>query len=202
MTNKRNALLFSLLALVFGAVIGGFLAASNIESPADAAARTAAPAPSPILVPVERRVLSSNVITRGTARFGLPQSVSIVPSALKAKPGLITTVPLRNAQFKEGDVLLTASGRPVFVLQGKTLAFRDLVPGLSGNDVRQLEAGLARLGFDPGPVDGFYDAKTSAAVTQGTPKRGGSRSDRRAISSPEPIRGGGGLVDSKPLIRR
>jgi hypothetical protein len=60
--------------------------------------------------------------------------------------------------------MLTASGRPLLVLQGETPAYRDLVPGISGRDARQLEEGLARLGFDPGPVDGTFDDKTSAAV--------------------------------------
>ena len=126
---KRTIVLYSVLALVAAAAVGGFLAAKWIQSPADVAARTAPPTPSPILVPVEERVLSSNVVTRGTARFGLPQPISIVPSALKAKAGLITTLPLRNTQFREGGVMLTASGRPVFVLQGKTPAYRDLVAG-------------------------------------------------------------------------
>jgi len=143
------------------------VASSRIESPAEAAARTAPPAPSPILVPVEERVLSSNIVTRGTARFGLPQPISIAPSALKANAaGLITTLPLLNTQFKEGSVMLTASGRPLLVLQGEVPAFRDLVPGISGKDVRQLEQGLKRLGFDPGPVDGTFDQRTSAAVAQ------------------------------------
>ncbi|KRT70960.1 MAG: peptidoglycan binding domain-containing protein [candidate division NC10 bacterium CSP1-5] len=142
------------------------MASLRIESPADVAARAAPPTPSPILVPVEERVLNSNIVTRGTARFGLPQPISIVPSALKAKAGLITTLPLRNTQLREGGVILTASGRPVFVLQGTIPAYRDLVPGMSGDDVRQLEQGLNRLRFDPGPVDGTYDERTSAAVTQ------------------------------------
>ncbi len=125
-----------------------------------------AQAGSPILAPVEERVLSSNIETLGTARYGLPQSISITPSALKAKPGVITTLPSRNTQFGEGAVMLTASGRPVFVLQGEIPAYRDLVPGTSGDDVRQLKQALARLGFDPGPVDGTYDEQTSSAVTQ------------------------------------
>jgi peptidoglycan hydrolase-like protein with peptidoglycan-binding domain len=58
------------------------------------------------------------------------------------------------------------------VLEGAIPAFRDLVPSLSGDDVRQLEEGLARLGFDPGPVDGKYDAKTSAAVARWYESRG------------------------------
>ena len=60
--------------------------------------------------------------------------------------------------------MLTASGRPVFVLQGEIPVYRDLVPGISGDDVRQLESSLERLGFDPGPADGTYDEQTSAAV--------------------------------------
>jgi peptidoglycan hydrolase-like protein with peptidoglycan-binding domain len=141
-----------------------WVAASRIVSPAEAAARTAPPTPSPILVPVEERVLSSDIVTRGTARFGRPYSISIVPSALKAQPGVITTLPLRNTQLKEGEMLLTASGRPLFVLQGDIPAFRDLVPGMVGDDVRQLERALKRLGFDPGIIDRTYDEKTSAAV--------------------------------------
>ena len=163
---QRTRVLFGVLGFAALLAVGGWVASLRIESPADVAARAAPPTPSPILVPVEERVLSSNIVTRGTARFGLPQPISIVPSALKAKAGLITTLPLRNTQLREGSVMLTASGRPVFVLQGKIPAYRDLVPGMSGDDVRQLEQGLNRLRFDPGPVDGTYDERTSAAVTQ------------------------------------
>ena len=128
------------------------------------AARTAPPTPSPILVPVEKRMLRSAVVTRGTARFGLPHAIAIVPSPLKARAGVITRLPSRNTQVNEGDVLLTASGRPVFVLRGEIPAYRDLVPGIAGDDVRQLERGLKRLGFDAGPIDGTYDEQTAAAV--------------------------------------
>jgi peptidoglycan hydrolase-like protein with peptidoglycan-binding domain len=143
-----------------------WVAGSRIESPAEVAARTAPPTPSPIFVPVEKRVLGSSIVTRGTARFGLPQPVSIAPSTLKAAAGLITILPVRNTQVQEGGVLLTASGRPVFVLQGDLPAYRDLVPGLSGDDVRQLEQALTRLRLNPGPVDGLYDQQTAAAVGQ------------------------------------
>ena len=62
--------------------------------------------------------------------------------------------------------MLTVSGRPVFILLGELPAYRDLVPGITGDDVLQLENGLARLGLDPGPVDGTYDERTSAAVAE------------------------------------
>ena len=109
---------------------------------------------------------STEIVTFGAAKFGLPRAVSIIPSALKAKPGVITSLPSRNAKLKEGDVVLSASGRPVFVLRGDSPIYRDLAPGISGSDVRQLEAALARLNFDPGPVDGRYDAKTGLAVSK------------------------------------
>jgi hypothetical protein len=154
------------LALVFVMLLAtaSWTAGRRIQSPAEAAARTAPPTPSPILVPVEKRVLTSDVVTRGTARYGLPQSISLAPSALKSGVGAITTLPVRGDQFEEGDVLLTVSARPVFVLQGDIPVYRDLFPGLTGEDVRQLESALKRLRFDPGPVDGVFDEQTTAAV--------------------------------------
>jgi peptidoglycan hydrolase-like protein with peptidoglycan-binding domain len=164
MNRKRLIVLLYVVAVVAILAAVGWVVGSRVESPAEAAARTAPPTPSPILVPVEKRVLSSNVVTRGTARFGLPQPISIAPSVLKTTPGLITTLPIRNKPIEEGDVLLTAAGRPVFVLQGAIPAFRDFAIGASGSDVKQLESSLGRLGLDPGPVDGVYDEHTGIAV--------------------------------------
>lgn len=172
MSNKRIKVLGAVLALVGVALIGGLVGVSRIKSPADVAARAAAPTPSPILVPVEQRVLSSNIVARGTVRFGLPQSISIAPTSLKAQPGLITTLPQRNTQLMEGGVMLTASGRPVSVLQGKLPAYRDLIPGISGEDVRQLQRALKRLGFYQGPVEGSYDEVTGASVAAWYKSRG------------------------------
>ena len=161
--DRQHILVLSLILVALLSVVS-WLAGSRIQSPAEAAARTAPPTPSPILVPVEERILTSDIITRGTARFGLPQSISLAPSPLKPDAGVISTLPVRGDQLNEGEVLLTASGRPVFLLQGDIPAYRDLVSGLSGEDIRQLEAALKRLKFDPGPVDGVYNEKTSAAV--------------------------------------
>jgi peptidoglycan hydrolase-like protein with peptidoglycan-binding domain len=166
LAGRRIKLLYAVLLAVASAAAGAWLAGTRIESPADVAARTAAPQPSPILVPVEQRILSADVVTRGTVRFGLPQPVALAPSALKAGAGLVTTLPIRNTQLNEGDVVLTASGRPVFVLQGQVPAYRDLTPGLTGEDVSQLSQALRRLGFDPGSPDGFYDERTGAAVAK------------------------------------
>jgi Putative peptidoglycan binding domain len=166
MAVNRTVVLYVVLATAVGGALGAWVAGSRIESPAELAVRTAAPTPSPILVPVEKRTLSSDIVTRGTVRFGLPQPISIAPSSLKTTAGLVATLPARNTQFEEGDVIISASGRPVFVLQGQVPAYRDLVPGNTGDDVRQLEQALERLGFNPGPIDGAYDQHTSAAVAK------------------------------------
>ena len=186
MVTRRVNVLWAILGVVGGMALGAWYMGSRIQSPAEVAARTKAPEPSAILVPVESRVLSSDVVTRGTVRFGLPQPISIAPSTVKGGAGLISSLPRPNTGFGEGEVILSASGRPVFVLRGATPAFRDMSPGTSGDDVRQLEEALARLGFDPGPVDGNYDQKTSAAVERwyqkaGSDPFGPTREQRAAI---------------------
>jgi peptidoglycan hydrolase-like protein with peptidoglycan-binding domain len=172
MATTRVSVLWAILGMVGGMAAGAWYAGSRIQSPAEMAARTAPPEPSPILVPVESRVLSSDVVTRGTVRFGLPQPISIAPSTVKGGVGLIATMPRPNAGFKEGEVLLSISGRPVFVLSGATPVHRDMAPGVTGTDVRQLEEALARLGFEPGKVDGIYDQGTAAAVERWYRKAG------------------------------
>src|SRR5262245_4451330 len=114
MIAKRVSILWTVLGLACGLALGAWYAGSRIQSPAEMAARTAPPEPSPILVPVESRVLSSDVVTRGTVRFGLPQPISIAPSTVKRGVGLIPPLPRANTGFQEGGVILSASGRPGF----------------------------------------------------------------------------------------
>src|SRR5215471_17345207 len=132
MVANRVNILWGILGVVGGMAIGAWYMGSKIQSPAEMAARTAAPEPSPILVPVESRVLSSDIITRGTVRFGLPQPISIAPSTIKGGAGLIASLPRPNSGFGEGEVILSASGRPVFALRGEIPAFRDMAPSTSG----------------------------------------------------------------------
>jgi hypothetical protein len=155
-------------------IVGG-----QIRSPAQIAAETAAPNPSAITVPVERRVLSSEVIVRGTVRYGSPQQVVLATSESKQASGsgptdIVTTPPRHGARVSEGSVAMSVSGRPVFVLRGAEASHRDLGPGDRGPDVRQLEAALTRMGFFPGKVDGRYSGETAAAVASWYERRGWS----------------------------
>ena len=162
MDRRKTAAL--VIGLVVTASVAGFIVGSRITSPAEIASRTAAPHPSLILAPVEERVLSTEVVTRGTGRFGSPQKLSVSASALKPSAGLVAQLPVAGGQLGEGDVVVSGSGRPLFLLVGARPMSRDLGPGLSGDDVRQLEAALSRLGFDPGPIDGVYDNLTEAGI--------------------------------------
>lgn len=161
---RRNTTLAVGLSTVVLAAGVGWLAGRQVRSPAEVAARTAPPTASLITVPVEKTRLQSEVITRGTVGYGSPQVVSLPASALKTSSAIVTRAPERGASLAEGSVAMAVSGRPVLVLQGAVPAYRDLGPGVFGEDVHQLETALVRLGFDPGAVDGVYDRLTSAAV--------------------------------------
>lgn len=162
---RRRTLLLLLAAAVLLSSAATWVAAETISSPAEEAARTAPPAASPILVPVEKQVLSTRVVTRGTAHYGSPRSLRVTPSALKRGPSVVTRLVPAGTVVSSGELVATISGRPVFVLQGRQPSYRDLGPGMSGEDVGQLERALRRAGYAPGPVDGVYDAATETAVS-------------------------------------
>ncbi|HEV8575354.1 MAG TPA: peptidoglycan-binding domain-containing protein, partial [Dehalococcoidia bacterium] len=164
MNGRSRVAGIALAGVVLAGAIGWFVG-SQIDSPAEVASRTAPPAAAPILVPAEERVLSTDIITRGTARFGSPQQLALAPSSLKTGSGVAARLPLPGTELREGDSVFLTSGRPVFLLAGQQPSYRDLGPGITGEDVRQLEEALVRLGFNPGPADGVYDSSTEGAVT-------------------------------------
>ncbi len=162
---RRNLVVLMASAVVLSSV-STWAAAERIRSPAEVAARTAPPVASPILVPVVEQVLTNRVVTRGTGNYGSPQKLALVGSSLKSGHRIVTGLPRVGSRMVAGDVLLTVSGRPVFLLQGRQPSYRDLGPGIRGQDVRQLERALAGGGFGPGVVDGVYDAATGSAVSR------------------------------------
>jgi hypothetical protein len=152
---------------VVGLAVVGWVAARQIRSPAQIAANTASPKPSSITVPVVRRTLATQVIVRGTVRYGAPQNVELGTSAVKqGGSDIVTQPPRRNARIGAGEVAMAVDGRPVFVLAGPIPMHRDLHPGVHGPDVSELEQALAGLGFSPGAVDGRFDGGTAQAVSR------------------------------------
>ncbi len=162
----RRTLVIAVVAAVVLSVATTWLATRLVRSPAEVAARTAPPPPTTILAPVESRELATKVITRGTGHYGSAVNLTLTGSYLKRGPQILTSLPAAGTALKEGDVALTVSGRPAFLLQGAQPSFRDLGPGMTGTDVKQLKSALKRLGYDPGPADGAYDAATEQAITE------------------------------------
>src|SRR5687768_17979486 len=125
---SRRTVAVGLIAALLLAV-GAWVAGAQIRSPAQVAAETAAPDPSAITVPVERQVLSSEVIVRGTVRYGSPQPVVLATSEVKqagaGAEDIVTTRPRRGSTVGEGAVVMSVSGRPVFVLTGAQPSHRD-----------------------------------------------------------------------------
>lgn len=169
---RRSAVAGGLGLVVALSTGAGWLAATRVKSPAKLAAEAAPPEASLITYPVERRVLSSDLIIRGTMRYSDPIAVVLAPSALRPPPVLVSQVPVKGATLNEGDVAMVVSGRPVFALKGATPGYRDLGPGTIGPDVRQLEDFLQREGFGPEVADDRYDGATAAAVTKWYAKGG------------------------------
>ena len=134
----RRSVFIGLGAAVVLAV-GAWIAGGQIRSPAQIAAETAAPTPSAITVPVERRVLSSEVIVRGTVRYGSPQPV--VLADVRGQAGQRNGRRQRHrhdppdaaARGRRGrPSVMSVSGRPVFVLRGAQPSHRDMRPGQQG----------------------------------------------------------------------
>lgn len=96
-------------------------------------------------------------------------SASASPPA-SAAPGTFTWLPQAGRTVREGQRIYAVSGTPVVLLYGNVPAYRDLSEGMTGPDVRQLNAGLVKLGYatraalGPRPGWDYYSAETAHAV--------------------------------------
>ncbi|MFH8257044.1 peptidoglycan-binding protein [Streptomyces roseolus] len=119
-----------------------------------------------ITAPVEHRVLKDSVILRGMVTS--EQSVDVVPSVKGDVGGapLVTRTPLGVGDpVKQGSVLLEVSGRPLFAFKGNLPAYRDIKPGMSGEDVTQLQVAMRSMGFSIGnDPSGTFAEGTKAAL--------------------------------------
>lgn len=138
-----------------------------VVSPAEAAANAAPPEAGPITVPVERRMLSNDVVLRGDVVYEDPTEVTIETGDLGGPAVVTGQVPEVGAEIAAGSVLLEVTGRPVIALTGELPVYRTLRAGVSGPDVVQLKTALAELGISAGDVTSpVYDNRTAAAVAE------------------------------------
>ena len=161
---NRNRLVGGALGLVVGAGAIGWIAGATITSPAEAAARAQPPTPSLITADVDQRVLSADIIARGSIDFDDPISLSLKGSVGgDVETQIVTAVPEVGTELTDGSVALEVAGRPVILLTGDLPVYRDLRPGSSGDDVEQLELALNRLGLLSNP-DRTWGPETGAAI--------------------------------------
>lgn len=161
---RRQVVVALALVLITAVAVVGWVAGSRVQSPATAAAHAAAPEASLITAPVELRVLSSRVVTRGQV---VPGQSATVAGPSSDDGTTVTGVPVAvGDELKEGEVVIEVSGRPVVVLEGAVPAYRAIRPGMDGTDVDQLQASLGRLGCDTAADDGVYGAATKECVTR------------------------------------
>jgi peptidoglycan hydrolase-like protein with peptidoglycan-binding domain len=70
-----------------------------------------------------------------------------VPAALVAgRAGVLTAVPAEGAVVDRGQRLFDVDGEPIVLMFGATPAYRDLVQGMGGADVRELKKNLVAIG--------------------------------------------------------
>jgi peptidoglycan hydrolase-like protein with peptidoglycan-binding domain len=107
---------------------------------------------------VERGTISATESWDGTLEYAQPVTVK------SSAAGTVTRLVDQGATVERGDELYRVNERPVILLFGAVPMYRDLAPGDSGADVRQLERNLAKLGYAGLTVDGAYTASTAEAV--------------------------------------
>lgn len=93
-------------------------------------------------------------------------------------PGTYTWLPAVGRTIRQGHLLYRVSGVPVVLLYGRVPAYRDLLEGMTGADVTELNADLVRLGYasaaalGPGPGWHYFSSETAYALEQLQAKRG------------------------------
>jgi peptidoglycan hydrolase-like protein with peptidoglycan-binding domain/biotin carboxyl carrier protein len=153
-TRRRRWLVWAALGIVVIAVgAGAWLWAGN--SSTEAAPAGTGPVKT---ATVKRGTISATESWDGTLEYALPITVK------SSAGGTITRLVDQGETIARGEELYRVNERPVTLLYGAVPMYRDLAPGDSGVDVRQLETNLAELGYDGFAVDGAYTASTADAV--------------------------------------
>jgi peptidoglycan hydrolase-like protein with peptidoglycan-binding domain len=154
-------------AVVAAAGTGAWLWVSNASTePAPAAAGPVATAE------VTRDTLTATETWDGNLGHGSPFTVAAQGGASSLESGsessssssTVTRLVDQGARVKRGDELYRVNEEPVTLLMGKIPMYRDLAPGDSGPDVRQLEANLEKLGYGGFSTDGVFTSSTADAV--------------------------------------
>lgn len=117
---------------------------------------------------------TDSVLTYTVAQETVERSAPIIVVAERSRElvavnlldGVVTRVPDLEGAVPTGTVVYEVAGVPVRVVEGGVPFYRELSPGLTGEDIAQLQAALVELGYLQGEPDGQFGASTSAAVRE------------------------------------
>jgi peptidoglycan hydrolase-like protein with peptidoglycan-binding domain len=193
-------------ALVVVVVAGGGWAVARGALSGRSAAAAATPEVPTGTATVTRTEVVERQQVAGTLGYG--DSVTVVGQSAggggssgaggsgQTQGGILTRVPAVGAVLARGQALYEVDGHPVPLWYGARPAWRAFQLGMTdGTDVRQLEANLVALGFDPGramTVDRHYSWATAAAVRRWQQANGRARTGvvplGQVVFLPGPIR--------------
>ncbi len=117
------------------------------------------------------------VVTEGEIGQTLPVNVvaqwPVRTAAHNRAVGVVTGVRLADiADAKAGEIAYRVAGRPVVLAKGSVPAYRDLMQGTRGTDVKQLQQLLRAVKVYSGPADGDFGYATRTAVQRWQKKLG------------------------------
>lgn len=166
-TVRRQRVVIVIACIAAAIAIVALAASLFVKSPQQRAAEKAPPPKHPVTAPVRKGVLVSRVITRGTVEAADTVDV-LAPSTATSAAQVVTAIKVKVGDtVKAGDAPIRVSGRPILIFQGKVPAYRALGPGDSGDDVKQLQRNLVKLGYlRDGLATGTFGSATGAAVTK------------------------------------
>jgi uncharacterized membrane protein YgcG len=173
------AMVAAVVAIAAGGTAAGILASLRGQPPAPPAAADATS-----LKPVARQSISSQATVNGTVSYA--GSYTVVVPAASGQPsgnsggssaagsqsgeaaGTFTTLPAIGQVIRQGQSVYSVNGSPVVLLNGSVPAYRSLSEGMSGTDVRQLNADLVGLGdasrSELDPHSSYFSAATATAL--------------------------------------
>ncbi len=139
---------------------------ANSPRPANAP-QTTMPKTIPTTIPTTRRVVSPTTASPAPTGGG-GQGGTRGGRAADRATETITSIISVNTVLQSGDALYSVDGHPVIALDGELPVWRSLsISSKDGADIKQLEASLVALGFDPNSrvkVDEHFDAATQSMV--------------------------------------
>jgi peptidoglycan hydrolase-like protein with peptidoglycan-binding domain len=161
---RRTWALAGAAVLVVATATGGLVVMSSAKQSTPAAQDTPANT-----AKVEKGELSDMVSADGTLTYRARSDGSPY-AAINQASGIYTRLPAEGDKVGCGEVFYRVDDKPVLLLCGPVPAYRDLHTGDVGNDVRQLNRDLHRLGYDADagvdidPDDNHFTWQTEAAL--------------------------------------